>query len=675
MIDYEILGDVLIPLENSNFFENKSTITLEDLNKCDYKSFRKILFQGESIKFYIVIQANKKNIPNISSVYDKLYFNIEFESTEVVKNININKEENSISNEEDEDSEKPYFKFYTSNKNVEDNEIISKKIRFNNRELETVNIKYFDKESSCEIYEIIKEILVPENYINLNLLMKVNIYFENDSVFSENNKEEDILNLYQMGIFNYIEKYKLLKTIFKEVKVINALDILNLKQIEPKIDTTLLQTKINNYNNYELIDKSLKFSKIFKNFGTQNEDSKEYENDKIIEIKGIRILKDETSFDEKATENIEFIKEKLIKEKKLLNKNDFNITIFNKNKFPYSIGPGEEFNLILKIIKNSYINESIGSYNKLYNANNNKNKNKQLVLLTQNDTQNEVSKIIINTLNDASTHSSLLSNKLSEENEVKFLKRNSVLPSAFNKNILSQKIQEPLLSLGNLFKKKTTIITNDKISNEKISINNSDSPNKKENNKTQKNDTTIENKENSNNQNNKLDLDNYFDEKFKIYYITSIILELSSKLFYENVNMCIQMKWFNEINRYLIISIIIPECIKTNQYFEVFIKIKNISFNPMNLIIQIKDNENQDSPVVNKNKNIENVPCILSQTKIEHLGLLDCDDEKIYNLKFLPLIQGYCYLPNLTLIDIYSERKFYIVQTNKIFVEDENKTT
>ena len=101
MIDYEILGDVLIPLENSNFFENKSTITLEDLNKCDYKSFRKILFQGESIKFYIVIQANKKNIPNISSVYDKLYFNIEFESTEVVKNININKEENSISNEEE----------------------------------------------------------------------------------------------------------------------------------------------------------------------------------------------------------------------------------------------------------------------------------------------------------------------------------------------------------------------------------------------------------------------------------------------------------------------------------------------------------------------------------------------------------------------------------------------
>ena len=176
--------------------------------------------------------------------------------------------------------------------------------------------------------------------------------------------------------------------------------------------------------------------------------------------------------------------------------------------------------------------------------------------------------------------------------------------------------------------------------------------------------------------NNKIDLDSYFDEHFKLYYITPVILDLSSDLFYENINMCIQLKWFNEINRYLILTVIIPEHINVNQYFEASIKIKNISFNPMNLIIQIKDNENQDAPIsaLSKNKNVENVPNILSQTKIEHFGLIDCGDEKIFSLKFLPLIQGYCYLPNLTLIDIYSERKFYVVQSNKIYVEDQNKS-
>ena len=244
-----------------------------------------------------------------------------------------------------------------------------------------------------------------------------------------------------------------------------------------------------------------------------------------------------------------------------------------------------------------------------------------------------------------------------------------------------QKIQEPLLSFGNLFKKKITPLIDDKITNETISINNNnnDSNNSK---KDTNNDVEINDENKNNNEendimdNNVLDLDYYFDEHFKIYYITPVILDLSSNLFYENINMCIQMKWFNEINRYLIISLIIPEHIITNQYFEASIKIKNISFNPMNLIIQIKDNENKDAPkaILNKSKNIENVPSILSQTKIEHLGLIDCGDEKIFTLNFLPLVQGYCYLPNLTLIDIYSERKFYIVQSNKIFVEKENKS-
>ena len=681
MIDYEILGEVLIPLENSNFYSNIPVISFQELNKCKYSSFRKILFQGESLRFYIILQTNKK-IPNVSSLFDRINFNIEFESTEIDKNININKDEKntvSIKSEGEGEGENHSFTFFSSNKNIEENNnTIINHISFN-KELEIINKKKFDRDSYSQVYEIIKEIIVPENFINSSLLMKVNIYLEKYSFFAENNEEADILNLYQLGILNNIEKYKLLKTIFKEVKVINPLNILTSKQLEPKMGITLLQTKINNYDNYDLIDGSLKYSKIFKSFKDEDE-QKPNENIKNIYIKDIRILQDETSFDEKATEKIEFIKEKLIKEKKLLKKNDFEIEIFNKSKYPYIIGAGEEYNLIFKIIKNPYINESIGSYNKLYNTNNNKNKNNPLILVSNNETktQSEVNKILINTLGEPNFHSSLFANSKTLED---LQKKNNSSMSLNNLSKSVQKIQEPLLSFGNLFKKKIAPLIDDKITNETISINNNnnDSNNSK---KDTNNDVEI-NEENKNNNeendimdNNVLDLDYYFDEHFKIYYITPVILDLSSSLFYENINMCIQMKWFNEINRYLIISLIIPEHIITNQYFEASIKIKNISFNPMNLIIQIKDNENKDAPkaILNKSKNIENVPSILSQTKIEHLGLIDCGDEKIFTLNFLPLVQGYCYLPNLTLIDIYSERKFYIVQSNKIFVEKENKT-
>ena len=675
MIDYEILGDVLIPLENGNFLGNKSSVTFQDLNKCHYKLFRKILFQGESLKFYITLQTSKQNIPNISSFFNKIHFNIEFESTEIDKNININKnEKNSVSNDDDDENYKPSFKFYSSNKNNEEDNNTAKLDFF--KEFESINQREYDKDSSSQVYEIIKEICVPEDYINSNLLMKVNIYMENNSLFSENNKDTDILNLYQLGILTNIEKYKLLKTIFKEVKVINALNILNLKQIEPKIDITLLQTKINNYDNYDLMDNSLKFSKIYKKLNSGDE-PKINENNKNIFIKDIRILQDETSFDEKATENIEIIKDILIKEKKLLNKKDFNIILFNKNKYPYTISSGEEFNLIIKIIKNPYINESVGSTNKINNNNNSKTKNAPVVLVTQNETttQSEVNKIIINTLGDSNLRSSLMPSAKGLEENIdlgKLIpKRNSSILSInnINKNILSQKVQEPLLSIGNLFKKKVAF-NDEKNSNENGTNNDTAQDN---NNKDGKNKTPDNN---NNNMDNNIDLDSYFDEHFKLYYITPVILDLSSDLFYENINMCIQLKWFNEINRYLILSVIIPEHINVNQYFEASIKIKNISFNPMNLIIQIKDNENEDAPIsaLSKNKNVENVPNILSQTKIEHFGLIDCGDEKIFSLKFLPLIQGYCYLPNLTLIDIYSERKFYIVQSNKIYVEEQNKS-
>ena len=413
---------------------------------------------------------------------------------------------------------------------------------------------------------------------------------------------------------------------------------------------------------------------------TEKADEKISNNNKNISIRDIRILKNESCFDEENTYNIDFIKNVLINEKKLLKKDDYEISIFNKNKFPYIIGSGEEFNLLFKITKNSYINESINSTNKI-NKNTTKEKNKQLRLLTEGEisTQDEVSKIIINSMNDSFLRSSMLFNsrtlsddKDDDSSDSNPKKKNSVMISQSQSKSITEKIQQPILSLGNLIKKKITFSdskeenkrgSNENIENNSLSYKNMDTHN-----------TKIFENEIINESENVLNLDSYFDENFRIYYITPMLLELTSDLFYENINMSFNMKWFNEINRYLKIFISIPEHIYINRHFEIKIKIKNISFNPMNLIIQIKDNETKETPISLKNKKkiIENVPSILSQTKIEHFGLIDCGDEKVYQLKFLPYIKGYCSLPNVTLVDIYSDKSFYIVQNNKLYVE-ENK--
>ena len=675
MEDPEISGEVLIPFENGQFLSDKHPPSFQDLSSCSFKSFRNILFQGESLRIFIVLKSSKQKSQNITEFFDKIFFKIEFEPNDLDKNLNIN--ENEEENDNTIDNKEINFNFYSSNKNTEENNINRE---INNNEFEEVKNKIYDEESCTEIYEIIKEVIVPENNINYNFLMKINLYLENYNIFSEN-KESNILNFYQLGLFDNINNYRYFKIFFKEVKIINALNILNIKQIDPKINTSFIQTKISNYNNsYEFCDTVLKNSKILKNMKIENEGENKDKKNKNIIINDIRILKYESCFDEIATEEIEFIKEKLIKEKKLINKDDYEISIFNKNKFPYIIGSGEEFNLLFKITKNSYINESINSTNKI-NKNTTKEKNKQLRLLTEGEisTQDEVSKIIINSMNDSFLRSSMLFNsrtlsddKDDDSSDSNPKKKNSVMISQSQSKSITEKIQQPILSLGNLIKKKITFSdskeenkrgSNENIENNSLSYKNMDTHN-----------TKIFENEIINESENVLNLDSYFDENFRIYYITPILLELTSDLFYENINMSFNMKWFNEINRYLKIFISIPEHIYINRHFEIKIKIKNISFNPMNLIIQIKDSETKETPISLKNKKkiIENVPSILSQTKIEHFGLIDCGDEKVYQLKFLPYIKGYCYLPNLTLVDIYSDKSFYIVQNNKLYVE-ENK--
>ena len=675
MEDPEISGEVLIPFENGQFLSDKHPPSFQDLSSCSFKSFRNVLFQGESLRIFIVLKSSKQKSQNITEFFDKIFFKIEFEPNDLDKNLNIN--ENEEENDNTIDNKEINFNFYSSNKNTEESNINRE---INNNEFEEVKNKIYDEESCTEIYEIIKEVIVPENNINYNFLMKINLYLENYNIFSEN-KESNILNFYQLGLFDNINNYRYFKIFFKEVKIINALNILNIKQIDPKINTSFIQTKISNYNNsYEFCDTVLKNSKILKNMKIENEGENKDKKNKNIIINDIRILKYESCFDEIATEEIEFIKEKLIKEKKLINKDDYEISIFNKNKFPYIIGSGEEFNLLFKITKNSYINESINSTNKI-NKNTTKEKNKQLRLLTEGEisTQDEVSKIIINSMNDSFLRSSMLFNsrtlsddKDDDSSDSNPKKKNSVMISQSQSKSITEKIQQPILSLGNLIKKKITFSdskeenkrgSNENIENNSLSYKNMDTHN-----------TKIFENEIINESENVLNFDSYFDENFRIYYITPILLELASDLFYENINMSFNMKWFNEINRYLKIFISIPEHVYINRHFEIKIKIKNISFNPMNLIIQIKDNETKETPISLKNKKkiIENVPSILSQTKIEHFGLIDCGDEKVYQLKFLPYIKGYCYLPNLTLVDIYSDKSFYIVQNNKLYVE-ENK--
>ena len=159
LIEFNINGEVLIPLENSNFLSQKKDITYKDLKECTYNQFRNVLFQGELIKFYILLKPENMEPSKIKSFLENLYFKIDFESTGA---LNINEQ---TKNQED-GLESSLNDLFTTN---------TEKINEKNYEYENVERKEYDEDEKLELYEVYKQIVVPKSFLNGHLIMKLEI--------------------------------------------------------------------------------------------------------------------------------------------------------------------------------------------------------------------------------------------------------------------------------------------------------------------------------------------------------------------------------------------------------------------------------------------------------------------------------------------------------------------
>lgn len=164
-------------------------------------------------------------------------------------------------------------------------------------------------------------------------------------------------------------------------------------------------------------------------------------------------------------------------------------------------------------------------------------------------------------------------------------------------------------------------------------------------------------------------------ENFKIYFTTPVILNITSDIFYENLFMCLQVKWNNEINRFLKIEVNTPTEIYLHEYFDINLKCRNISSSEMNLCIEVSDSFedmklNEGNEIDYQAKNVEMIPSIISQTKFQTFGQFNCNEDKVFTLKFLALKSGFCQLPSFAIIDSYSGKRFFVVHSNKLLVKE-----
>ena len=624
LLDFNINGEVLIPLENSNFLSEKKEITYKDLYECSYNQFRNVLFQGELIKFYILLKTTNIEKSKIKSFFENLFFKIEFEST---SGININQASESLFYQKEE-LEKTLNDLFTTN---------TEKINEKNYEYENVERKVFDEESQIELYEVYKQIIVPKNFLNVQLIMKLQILTKNEDAidFKENS---DTYLYYKTGHFINEKIFKSLKTLFKEVKVVKPLNISDTKQIDLTLDTSLLQIKLDNITaQTEYEDISLKNSKFLKK-RDKNENVEKLQFGSDIIINEIEILEDETTIDEKETDKISLVKKYIMKKNSLMQK-DINFKLMEKN-FPLIMRPGEDYSISVKVNKSCFLTDSDikNNYNNLIQQ------------LSSNQTSESL-KTLGNILDNNNSN-------INPTNEIKVRKRMNSNAIVINRKSVFNQAQERLLSINNM---QAPLYTESPMPLPEIYQKNVGSK------YLQKN-VGINEENNTEINTNTISIKDFNEENIKIYYITPILLYISSKMFYENLFMCLQLKWYQELNRLLKIEIKIPEDIYLYDYFEVGVKIRNISSQAMNLLIEMKEDENEI--ISDKVNNFEYMPSIISQIKFQSLGMFNCNEDKIFNLKFLTTKLGFTHLPNFAITDTMSNKRFYIVQTNKIFIKE-----
>jgi hypothetical protein len=197
VIDIDIVGEILIPLENNIDKNHKTYKNLETLLENNFNDFRSIIFQGEVLRFFLILKIDSPN--NIENLLDEMYFKLEFDPSCDIEEINCiraDEIENNLGFPNDSDNNNIFQDFekhkYTdlfaihrntlfttddispnklrSLENLNDNTEKSS-FTYKNLNYEFITRKHYFEDKKIAVFEILKHI--SKKYINKLKLFNV----------------------------------------------------------------------------------------------------------------------------------------------------------------------------------------------------------------------------------------------------------------------------------------------------------------------------------------------------------------------------------------------------------------------------------------------------------------------------------------------------------------------
>lgn len=619
--EYNINGEILIPLEDTfnsciaNSDNINSSVNLSQYLTYNYTQFRSVLYQNEVMRTIIGFRFTKikgeedepeTKIENfINDILIQIEFSVDFDKVNNPNDNNANIEKGSIV--------KSYEK------------IIAEPKKLFARVSETILNRHIDEDNKIALIEVVKPIQVPNSHLNNPILLKVDLVKKTNISFLSQ------IPITNINTFKTTEEYILVKTLFKEIKIIKPLLITQLKQLDCMPDISLFQIKLENVSSsVNMMDSSLKSSQLIFNKNARD-DIKQIFSGIDITIKEIQISKDETCIDTKMVLNLNK-KEQYIQRKTIpLRFDSLYFVICNKEHFPIIIHPGEDYNIMIKLLKESVFND-------------------QLLFTPQvtNDSDTKRKRSIKNSFNEAFKKKSKISKCNPISNETMMIHTNTL--SRINTLALTSTLTAG--GKGNGSSSKSTT-------------------------------------KSKNSKRNSLTSEGLNEEIVKFVMSTPLFLVLDTKNgYYDNMFMSILMKWKNEYRNNLQVKIDIESKhpLSLFNYFSVKFYFRNSSHNQMNLLLRFS--ESFDQMQVNKediNKeffakcnDVVGSEGIISEIKEIDIGIILSKEEKELMFRFIPLKTGYHFLPSIDVIDSNDTKhtlKYFLYHTNKIYVEESEDDT
>ena len=160
------------------------------------------------------------------------------------------------------DEEKPSIHEHYS---LHKNSIFNKnKIFKENGNCDYINRRQIIEDKNLLVFEVLRNISIPNKLLNKSLVMKVHIMKKN-YVNHLYDGSYNLIDLYTSGIYNDSKEFVILKTVFKEVTIVGPLTFSKINQIDILPDTSLITLKIeNNAKSMNFVDKNLRISRFLK---------------------------------------------------------------------------------------------------------------------------------------------------------------------------------------------------------------------------------------------------------------------------------------------------------------------------------------------------------------------------------------------------------------------------